>query len=60
VHGIASISQEAISEYWRSEVRREQRTGEQAHPSLSDSNYLEGTEPLHLRLETQAAPHPCF
>uniref|UniRef100_X2AC79 Uncharacterized protein n=1 Tax=Capitella teleta TaxID=283909 RepID=X2AC79_CAPTE len=60
VHEIASISQEAISEYWRSEVRREQRTGEQAHPSLSDSNYLEGTDSLHYLLETQAAPHPCF
>ncbi|ELT91400.1 hypothetical protein CAPTEDRAFT_205957 [Capitella teleta] len=55
-----SEGQRAISEYWRSEVRREQRTGEQAHPSLSDSNYLEGTDPLHYLLETQAAPHPCF
>ncbi|ELT93137.1 hypothetical protein CAPTEDRAFT_198282, partial [Capitella teleta] len=55
-----SEGQRAISEYWRSEVRREQRTGEQAHPSLSDSNYLEGTELLHFLLETQAAPHPCF
>ncbi|ELU02844.1 hypothetical protein CAPTEDRAFT_185162 [Capitella teleta] len=57
---VKSEGQRAISEYWRSEVRREQRTGEQAHPSLSDSNYLEGTDPLHYLLETQAAPHPCF
>ncbi|MEE4248815.1 MAG: hypothetical protein V2I33_25845, partial [Kangiellaceae bacterium] len=55
-----SEGQDAISEYWRSEVRREQRTGEQAHPSLSDSKYLEGTDLLHFLLETQAAPHPWF
>ncbi|ELU06165.1 hypothetical protein CAPTEDRAFT_220102 [Capitella teleta] len=55
-----SEDQDAIREYWRSGVRREQRTGEQAHPSLSDSKYLEGTDLLHFLLETQAAPHPCF
>ncbi|ELU09188.1 hypothetical protein CAPTEDRAFT_202802 [Capitella teleta] len=55
-----SEGQRAISEYWRSEVRREQRTGEQAHPSLSDSKYLEGTDLLHFLLETQAASHPWF
>ncbi|ELT99671.1 hypothetical protein CAPTEDRAFT_198259 [Capitella teleta] len=42
-----SEDQDAISEYWRSEVRREERTGKQAHPSLSDSKYLEGTDLLH-------------
>ncbi|ELT96960.1 hypothetical protein CAPTEDRAFT_194787 [Capitella teleta] len=55
-----SEGQRAISEYLRSEVRREQRTGEQAHQSLSDSNYLEGTELLHFLSETQAATHPWF
>ncbi|ELU04978.1 hypothetical protein CAPTEDRAFT_208910 [Capitella teleta] len=51
-----SEGQDAISEYWRSEVCREQRTGKQAHSSLSDSKYLEGTDLLHFLLETQAAP----
>ncbi|ELT96042.1 hypothetical protein CAPTEDRAFT_211996 [Capitella teleta] len=38
----------------------ENKEPESKHPSLSDSNYLEGTDSLHYLLETQAAPHPCF